>query len=260
MHLFTIYLDQPLVLKRAVDFAQPEGEVRDTAIFYVHGGGWNSGARDIYHYHLEHFSSKGFWCASVGYRLAPQAKFADQMTDVMEGYDRFVRYLEEHAPGIRRIVVTGSSAGAHLASLLALMHPEQLGRKLNLAGEWRKPDACLSVNGPGTLEKWPDMNESIKNSIEQMIGAAYEEETDAFAKASPIRYVHEGCPEFLFFVVEHEPYFPHEYVREMSDRIVACGGKSEVVYFEGAKHGFFYGLRSDIQQRALKRMEQFLGL
>src|SRR5690606_15918570 len=146
----------------------------------------------------------------------------------------------------------------HLASLLALMRPEQLGREVRLSGPWRKPDACLSVNGPGTLEPWPDMNADIRNSIEKVMGASCEEPTEAFAKASPIRYVTADSPEFLFFVVEHEKYFPHEYVREMSDKIVQLGGKSEVVFFEDTNHGFFYGLKNEKQQKALALMERFV--
>ena len=262
MELITLYHDDPIVVKRATDIAKPIGAAKDTALFYVHGGGWSAGARDAFHPHLEHFSKLGYWCASVGYRLAPGAKWHEQLADIMDGYDRFIRYLEQSGAEIRKIVVLGSSAGAHLVSLLAQMGPEdaaRVGSTLRLTGPWRKPDACVSINGPGTLELWPDMNEEIKTSIEKVIGASYEDTTDKFALASPDRYVKEGGPDFLFLVVEHEKYFPHEYVYRMSKQIQELGGTSEVVYFADAQHGFFYGVSSAMQKKAMAVLEPFVA-
>ncbi|TNJ58758.1 alpha/beta hydrolase [Paenibacillus hemerocallicola] len=259
MELATYYLDRPIAMRRAVDVASPEGAARDTALFYIHGGGWHAGTRDTFHHHLEHFSAKGYWCASAGYRLAPHAKWNTQLADVMESYDRFVKLLEERGASVRRIVVLGSSAGAHLASLLALMEPDEVGVPVRLSGAWRKPDACVSINGPGTLEEWPDMHEGIRADIEKVVGVPYGEATDPFAKASPDRYVKPSGPSFLFMVVEHEKFFPHEYVYRMSDSIIAVGGSSEVVYCEGAEHGFFYGVAGTLQKKAMTILEAFLS-
>lgn len=261
MNIQTFYLDNPIVMKRAIDVFEPEGDPRKTALFYVHGGGWHSGARDQFHYHLEHFSKVGYWTASAGYRLVPHVQWRDQLQDVMEGYDCFLRLLEKRDARIERIVVLGSSAGAHLASLLALMSPEQLGDRLvRLTGAWRAPDACVSINGPGSMERWPDMNETIRDSIEKLVGRRYDDETAAeeFASTSPDLYVREGTPDFLFQIVEREKYFPHELVYRMSEKIVAHGSKSHVILYEGAEHGFFYSLTSPIQQKALANLERYL--
>ncbi|TMV46471.1 alpha/beta hydrolase [Paenibacillus mesophilus] len=259
MDLVTYYLDRPIVLKRAVDIARPAGAAKDTALFYVHGGGWHAGARDAFHHHLEHYSAQGYWCASAGYRLAPQAKWNVQLADVMESYDLFVHQLAEQGADIRRIVVIGSSAGAHLASLLALMEPEEVGVPVRLSGEWRKPDGCVSINGPATLEEWPDMDAAIRVDIEKVIGVPYGEPTDQFAKASPDRYVKPSGPSFLFFVVEHEKFFPHEYIYRMSDSIKSAGCSSEVVYCDDAQHGFFYGVAGPLQKKAMVKLEEFLS-
>lgn len=258
MNLYTIYLDQPLKLKRAIDVVQPQGEVQSTVLFYVHGGGWSAGSRDVFHHHLEHFSNQGYLCASVGYRLAPTAKWRDQITDVMEGYDRFIRLLEEEKVVYKKVIVLGSSAGAHLVSLLALMRPEQVEAEVKLSGAWRTPDACVSINGPGTLVEWPDMDSAIRESIEKVIGARYEEKSAEFLKASPDFYVCEGCPNFLFFIVEKEKYFPHHLVYALSNKIRELGSESEVVFCEEAEHGFFYGISNPLQLKALKRLEAYI--
>ncbi len=258
MNLCTVYLDHPLQLKRALDVAEPSGEAKSTILFYVHGGGWSAGSRDSFHHHLEHFSGQGYWCASVGYRLAPNAKWKDQLVDIMEGYDRFIRLLADKQVRYNKVIVVGSSAGAHLGSLLALMRPDQVEAEVKLTGEWRKPDACVSINGPGTLVEWPDMNETIRESIEKVIGARYEDKSGDFQKASPDYYVHNGCPNFLFFNVENEKYFPHDLVQRMSDQIREAGSESKVIFCEGADHGFFYGISNPLQLKALGQLEDYI--
>lgn len=258
MELFTVYLDQPLRLRRAVDIARPAEPAGGTALFYVHGGGWQAGNRDLFHPHLEYFSGKGCWCASAGYRLAPGANWQEQLADVMESYDRFLQEIERSGGSVQKIVVLGSSAGAHLASLLAQMNPEEVGIPVRLGGKWRRPDGCVSINGPGTMVEWPDMHAGIRANIEAVIGQAYGDSDEAFAKASPDRYVREGGPAFLFFVVEKEHFFPHEYVHRMSEQIRAAGGQSEVVFMEQTEHGFFYGVGGGRQRQALVHVEAFL--
>ncbi|WP_179215941.1 alpha/beta hydrolase [Paenibacillus sp. MY03] len=257
MELTTLYLDQPIVWKRVVDIAAPYGTAGPTALFYIHGGGWNSGNRDLFHYHLEHFSSRGYWCASAGYRPAPEVNWKQQLTDVTGAYLAFLRHLERRQETVRNMIVLGSSAGAHLASLLALVSPEALDIAQKDRDLWRKPDACVSINGPATLEEWPDMNADIRGSIEQTIGYPYDvlDRTDMFAQASPVNHVGRDSPSFLFLLAEREYFFPHAHIHLMSEKIRSYGGESEAVLIEGTEHGFFYRLETPEQQRALGLLE-----
>jgi len=257
MELTTLYLDQPIVLKRAVDIAAPYGTAGSTALFYIHGGGWSAGSRDLFHYHLEHFSSRGYWCASAGYRLAPEVNWKQQLSDVTGAYLAFLSHLERRQETVHNMIVLGSSAGAHLASLLALVSPETLDIAQKDRHLWRKPNACVSINGPATLEEWPDMNADIRGSIEQTIGYPYDasDRTKMFAQASPINHVGRHCPPFLFLLAEREYFFPHAHIHNMCENIRRYGGEAEAVLIEGTEHGFFYHLKSSEQQQALRLLE-----
>lgn len=90
-------------------------------VVYVHGGGWRSGARgDDGPGRLEPLAAYGVTVASVDYRLAPDARFPDQIHDVKGA----VRWLRARGPHLGlltdRIGIWGASAGAYLGSLLAL--------------------------------------------------------------------------------------------------------------------------------------------
>lgn len=258
MDLITQYYDEDIVLKRAIDIAKPENITKKTALFYVHGGGWSGGSRDQYHYHLAYFSRHGYFCASTGYRLAPTVHMMDQIGDVATGYDRFLQYIDDNRLGIEQIVVIGSSAGAHLASLLSLTEPSYFNPDMQLTSEWRRPTACVSVNGPGTLEKWPNMHEGIKDNIEQALSTTYGESSDVFRRVSPINHVNGASPDFLFMIVGKEKFFPHQYIHKMNDKLEQYGKKGEVILFPQAEHGFFYGLKNQQQQEALRVLEEFL--
>ncbi|TNJ63946.1 alpha/beta hydrolase [Paenibacillus hemerocallicola] len=258
MELITRYYDEDIVLKRAVDIACPTHVSRRVALFYIHGGGWRAGARDGFHRHLYHFSRKGYVCASAGYRLAPTVHFTEQMGDVAIGYDRFLAYIRERELMVDRVIVAGSSAGAHLASLLALTDPAVFNPGIGLTEPWLRPIACVSINGPATLEKWEPMHDGIKRDIENMLGVTYEEESALFRKASPSAYVEGEAADFLFIIAGKEKFFPHSFIYEMSGELQRLSKRSEVVLFPEAEHGFFYGIGSPLQQEALTVLEPFL--
>jgi acetyl esterase/lipase len=254
------YYDEKIVWKRALDIAIPKDKPHKTAIFYIHGGGWSAGAREHFHYHLEYFSGMGYLCASAGYRLVPSVGLMEQLSDVISGYDRFVSYIREKKYSIDRIIVVGSSAGALLGSLLCLTDPDHFNGGIDLTTEWMKPVACVSINGPGTLEKWPDMDEEAKKLIEDALGASYDDyDADLFKSVSPISHVGGDSPDFLFIIVGLEKVFPHEYIYKMAEKLKSYKKRAEVILFPEARHGFFYELKTEEQKQALNRLEQFIS-
>ncbi len=260
MEIFTCFYEQDEITRRAIDIVLPEELAHKTALFYIHGGGWSAGEREAFHPHLHYFSMTGYACATVGYRLAPAVQLTDQMSDIVNGYKLFVNCLrDQYGDGIERIIVLGSSAGAHLASLLAMTKPDEWVTDPELSRNWQYPVACVSINGPGTLEEWKDMNDEIKECIEQVIGARYGENELLFRQASPLARIHPDVPDFLFLIVGKEDYFPHSYIYELEKEIKQQGSYAETVLFPEAEHGFFYGVTSKQQQEALSKLEAFLA-
>ncbi|WP_127583351.1 alpha/beta hydrolase [Paenibacillus koleovorans] len=258
MQIITRYYDEEILIRRAVDIASPLIVTRRTALFYIHGGGWRSGSRDSFHQHLQYFSRKGYLCASAGYRLAPAVHLQEQMEDVATGYDRFLAYIAERGLDIDRIIVLGSSAGAHLASLLAVTDPRLFKPDLVLSQGWQRPAACVSINGPATLEKWDNMQIDIKRDMEDLLGVSYENESPLFRIASPIVHVDAMSADFLFIIVGKEQFFPHAFIYEMNELLLHNGKYSEVVLLHEAEHGFFYGVSSAHQLEGLSRLEPFI--
>ncbi|KAJ0408132.1 hypothetical protein P43SY_002102 [Pythium insidiosum] len=91
-------------------------------IVYVHGGGWVGGTRVYPPLPLVYqMATCGWLICVVDYQLSPKVAFPEHLVDIK----RAIAYLRAHAkdefdanPDF--IVIAGESAGAHLASLVAL--------------------------------------------------------------------------------------------------------------------------------------------
>lgn len=87
-------------------------------IVWVHGGAWRAGSRTSVD--LRDMTQRGWAVASVDYRLSTTARFPAQVHDIKAA----IRYLranaaQHHLPP-DRLVIAGSSAGAHLAALVGV--------------------------------------------------------------------------------------------------------------------------------------------
>src|SRR3984893_14447828 len=95
-------------------WVRPASSRSDEAILHVHGGWFVSGSATAYRHLVGHIAAKAGTKAFVpDYRLAPESPFpaaGDDVLSVARGRD---------LSGIRRIAVTGDSAGGNLALVLA---------------------------------------------------------------------------------------------------------------------------------------------
>lgn len=233
--------------RQVVDVRMPSGSVRPIGLYYVHGGGWYAGKREDFHGHLEHFAERGFAAASTGYRIDEGSGFRDKIGDVTAGLQSFRELLALQAPEVERIAVLGSSAGAHLATMLALRSAGLAEERVPIAG-------CVSVNGPATLDVWPELQEEIRTKINWL-----QSDGSTVNEISPDVCVRDGCPPFLFLLAEYEHLFPHDHIRAFAESIEHHGGWTETVVMPETKHGFIYRLGGPAQDRALELIEAFLA-
>ena len=99
-------------------YYEPETVKSDKVIVWVHGGGWNAGTPKYFDFVGQCGAKEGYRFISLGYRLSPKNKYPCQIEDVCAGYNKAVEFLCEKGINTSKIVVSGPSAGAHLASIL----------------------------------------------------------------------------------------------------------------------------------------------
>lgn len=123
-------------------------------VVYFHGGGYFSGHKNREgRLMLYRLAARGFVCVSANYRLRPHAGFADHYADVERVLAWVDANIAGHGGDPSRVIVAGSSAGAHLAAIAALSSnpPAELsaddGRDHTVAGE-----TGPGRGGPGAAE------------------------------------------------------------------------------------------------------------
>lgn len=209
------------------------------AVLWIHGGGWehgdkggNSGAQFL--------ADAGFVTASLTYRLSSEAPFPAQIEDSKCA----IRYLRANAAkyGIDpyRIGAAGSSAGGHLAELIATAD-QNAG--LEGYGGWQnvssKIQAAVSYFGPSDLtasaQQFPKETEEV---IVRFMGGTETEKPALYRKASPILYVSKNDPPLLLVHGERDEDVPFDQSVRMFDSYRHAGLPVEFIAVENAGHDF----------------------
>jgi acetyl esterase/lipase len=90
-------------------------------LLQVHGGAWISGDKRQQALPLmQHLAANGWVCVAPNYRLSPAATFPEHLVDVKLALKWVREHVAEHGGDPSFVVITGGSAGGHLASLVAL--------------------------------------------------------------------------------------------------------------------------------------------
>lgn len=86
---------------------------------YVHGGGWSKGEPEMVAKKPEWYAQHGWAFASIGYRMLPGAPVEEQARDVGRALVKLRAEAARLGFDPDRILLTGHSAGAHLAALVS---------------------------------------------------------------------------------------------------------------------------------------------
>jgi acetyl esterase/lipase len=256
-HLFqSYYLDRPLVKGRVFDVFEPENITKDTAVFFVHGGGWHSGSRSFCHEFMQELNNRGWLAASTDYRLSGVTAF-DQLQDIREAYDRFVSLLKRKQRPLK-IAVYGESAGSHLASLLLYAEPGECGEKCQLENDWVKPHQAILHATPYDFLHWEGMMPQFWNIMQGIAGKPYDQDPERYERLSLKNYVRKNNPQTFFIEAGLEHLFPSEYTRKIAEEHRAMGIESHWKVYPRVEHGFFYELKRKAQLEAFEDFCLFL--
>lgn len=89
-------------------------------LVWLYGGGWYSGARDDYGFVGRAFARQGFIVVIPDYRIVPEGHWPDFLQDSAAAVAWTERHIAEHGGDPGRIALSGHSAGAYNAVMLAL--------------------------------------------------------------------------------------------------------------------------------------------
>jgi arylformamidase len=117
-------------IKRDIPYVEPSGErqVLDVyapphaknlpVVFWIHGGGWQTGDKSSVQLKPQAFMDKGFVFVSTNYRLLPQVDMETIVRDIAKSIHWVHEHIAEYGGDPQRLLIMGHSAGAQLAALV----------------------------------------------------------------------------------------------------------------------------------------------
>jgi acetyl esterase/lipase len=219
-----------------LDIYRPDEASTRAAIIFLHGGGWRGGSREAMRPLARAMAGFGFVGLPAQYRLTGQSPWPAQIHDVKAA----IRWTRANAERLgvdsQRIVLWGSSAGAHLA-LLAAGTPDdpQFEGEIGPKGVSSAVQAVIAVHPPTSFYVGPrDLAHS--SAIDALMGPGAGE-ADARA-ASPLTHVSASFPPTLLLHGTEDRVVHHSSSQRMLDALRAVRAPADMHLFHGQNHGF----------------------
>jgi acetyl esterase/lipase len=101
-----------------LDVYSPADAKNLPVVFWIHGGGWQTGDKSSVQLKPQAFMDKGFVFVSTNYRLLPSVDMGTIVRDVAKSIHWVHDHVAEHGGDPNRLLIMGHSAGAQLAALI----------------------------------------------------------------------------------------------------------------------------------------------
>jgi acetyl esterase/lipase len=106
--------------RQVLDIFSPDNAKDLPVVFWIHGGGWQTGDKSDVQIKPRVFCERGFVFVSTNYRLWPKVEMGVLIRDVAKAAGWVHRNIAKYGGDPKRIFVMGHSAGAQLAALLCI--------------------------------------------------------------------------------------------------------------------------------------------
>lgn len=190
----------------------------------IHGGGWTGGVPPRMYPFAAHYAKLGLVGISMSYRLH-SAKTGVSVFDRVKDARSAVRYVRGHANefGIdpQKIIVSGGSAGGHLAVATALFD------KVNEDGD----DLAVAATPAALALLFPVIDTSKEGYGQAKIGERWQE-------LSPVHNVRAGLPPTLIFHGTGDTVTPFAGAKAFHEAMLKAGNRCELNINEGGPHGY----------------------
>lgn len=129
--------------RQTLDVYSPRDAKNLPVVFWIHGGGWQTGDKSDVQIKPQAFNNKAFVFVSTNYRLLPDVDMGTIVRDVAKSIHWVHDHISEHGGDPNRLLIMGHSAGAQLAALVCTdeRYLKEEGLSLAIA------KACVPVDG-----------------------------------------------------------------------------------------------------------------
>ena len=233
-------------------------------LMMIHGGGWLFGTKEDSVPYLLPFLQMGFSVVNVEYRMGSVSLAPAAVEDCLCALHWIGRNAKKYEFDLGKVVVTGGSAGGHLA-LTTAMIPPSAGFENECAYEddqgWTgtfvdsRPKVAAVVNWFGITDV-ADMLQgpNMRGYAVSWLGSSPNRE-DLARRVSPLSYVRSGLPPILTIHGDADKLVPHAHAVRLHEALTKAGVRNQLLTLPGAGHG---GFTDERDLKAFETVRAFL--
>jgi acetyl esterase/lipase len=206
--------------RQKLDVYVPNGAKGATVLLFFYGGSWQSGNRDMYLAFGQAFASAGIVTVVADYRLYPQVKYPAFAQDAAGALAWVHSHAAQYGGNADRVFVSGHSAGAYNAVMLA-SEPSFIAAHGGTL-DWIK--GVIGIAGPYDFLPLQD-----QAYIDMFHGARN-------ADSQPINHVTGARPPMLLLAGSGDTVVDPGNADRMAARLRSNGSSAQVIHYPGVGH------------------------
>ncbi len=206
-------------------------------LIFIHGGGWRAGTKESYSLRVLPWLEKGWNVVNVEYRVTSMGRAPAAVEDCRCALRWIIENSEKYSFDKTRIVVSGQSAGGHLA-LMTGMATKETAFDPNCQGA--ETDVAAIINWFGITDVG-DLLEG-KNKTEfasNWIGKDRFDQLDLIKLVSPLTYVREGLPPIITIHGDADPLVPYLHAVRLHEALDKANVPNQLFTVKKGDHGDF---------------------
>jgi acetyl esterase/lipase len=209
-------------------------------VVVIHGGGWVAGTKEGEIMNLLPYLEMGFAVVNVEYRLARVALAPAAVEDCRLALRWVFRNAKTYGFDPERIVVTGGSAGGHLALMTGMLDTTA---GFDYPKEWDQTNPPMKV---AAIVNWfgiTDVKEILSGPDKQNYAASWigsQPDPGKLAeRVSPLTYVRAGLPPILTIHGDNDQLVPYSQAVRLDKALEKAGVQRKLITIPGGHHGGF---------------------
>jgi acetyl esterase/lipase len=196
----------------------------------------------------------GFAVVNVEYRLARVSPAPAAVEDCLCALRWVIRNAKEYNLDTNRIVLTGHSAGGHLAMTTAMI-PASVGLDRQCPGNEQLKAAAI-VNWYGITDVADLLDgPNMKTYAVTWLGSM-PDRVEVAKRVSPLTYVRKDMPPIISIQGDADPTVPYTHSVRMHEALRRAGVDEKLITIPGGRHG---GFNREQLLRAYSEIRAFLS-
>ena len=206
-------------------YYEPDKITSDKIVYWVHGGGWNSGSPKAFDYVGQCIAEAGYRMISGGYRLSPKFKYPTQIKDVCTCYNAAMRHLREKGIDTSRVIVVGPSAGAHLTSIMCYCKKIQELCNVDISNI----KGYVGFGGPYSFRR--NQSRTLRILLGMLFKKGYNRK-----KGEPVALMSKNHIPMLLIQSRHDGLIEYECAEDFAKKAKGLGNDCEIYSVEDEKN------------------------